>query len=88
MGWTVEYTTGSRAQLDRLGRTVSQRISDYLERRIATLENPRQRGKALTGNYAGQWRYRVGDYRVICDIQDAALIVLVVRVGHRSRVYR
>ena len=88
MDWTVEYTTRSRAQLDRLGRPAAQRIADYLERRVATLADPRRRGKELTGNYAGQWVYRVGDYRVICDIQDAALIVLVVRVGHRSRVYR
>lgn len=88
MGWTIEYTARSRAQLDRLDRPVAQRIADYLAQRVATLADPRRRGKELTGNYAGQWAYRVGDYRVICDIQDAGLIVLVVRVGHRSRVYR
>ena len=88
MAWTIEYTTRSRAQLDRLGRPAARRIDRFLEERIATLADPRLRGKELTGNYAGQWVYRVGDYRVICDIQDAALVVMVVRVGHRSRVYR
>lgn len=63
----------------RLDRQVSQRI--------ATLENPRQAGKVLQGR-PRRWIYRVGEYRVICDIQDDRLVVLVVEVGHRSRVYR
>lgn len=64
-----------------------QRIANYLERRIATLGNPRQVGKALQGR-PRRWIYRVGDYRVICDIQDDRLVALVVEVEHRSRVYR
>ena len=88
MGWRIEYTAGARAQFNRLDRQVYQRIVHYLEHSVATLESPRQRGRALTGDRAGQWRYRVGDYRVICEIQDDRLVVLVVDAGHRSRVYR
>ena len=59
-----------------------------MDERIAGLENPRDTGKALTGPLGSFWRYRVGDYRVICDIQDGALRVLVVQVGNRSVIYR
>ena len=55
---------------------------------IAKLEDPRSRGKALTGNLAGLWRYRVGDYRIICDIEDGVLLILVVDVAHRREVYQ
>ena len=87
MAWTIEYTARSRGQLDRLGRPASRRIDRFLEERIAPLVNPRQTGKALRGR-PRRWAYRVGDYRIICDIQDAVLIVLVVEIDHRSRVYR
>ena len=59
-----------------------------MNRNVAPLDNPRQRGKALTGPMAGLWRYRVGNYRVVCDIQDRFLRVLVIRVGPRDTVYR
>lgn len=87
MAWTIEYTDHAQAQIARLDRQVAQRIVNYLERRIATLENPRQAGKALQGR-PRRWVYRVGYYRIICDIQDDRLVALVVEVGHRSRVYR
>ncbi|TFD03790.1 MULTISPECIES: type II toxin-antitoxin system RelE/ParE family toxin [unclassified Cryobacterium] len=56
-------------------------------RAIATLDNPRDRGQALTGILSGLWRYRVGDYRVVCDLQDAHLIVLVIDIDHRNSIY-
>lgn len=87
MAWTIEYTARSRGQLDRLGRPASRCIDRFLEERIAPLDNPRETGKALRGR-PRRWVYRVGDYRIICDIQDAALIILVVEIDHRSRVYR
>ena len=65
-----------------------RRILDYMDGRIARLENPRSIGKALTGPLGDLWRYRVGDYRVICDIQDDIFRVLVVQVGNRRDVYR
>ena len=87
MAWTVEYTTAVERALSRLDRQTARRIRDYMRERVAVLDNPRDIGNALTGRWSGYWRYRVGDYRVICDIQDEALRVLVVTVGHRSQVY-
>lgn len=87
MGWTIEYTDAAQGQMARLDRPVAQRIARFLEERIAPLDHPRQAGKALQGR-PRRWVYRVGDYRVICDIRDEVLIVLVVEIAHRSRVYR
>ena len=67
---------------------MSQRVVNYMETRVAHLDNPRQLGKALTGQWSGYWRYRVGRCRVICDIQDRALRIIVVRAGRRDNVYR
>ena len=87
MAWTIEYTDTARTQLRKLDRQTSQRIVDYMDKHIAPLDNPRDMGHTLTGPLGGLWRYRVGDFRVICDIQDRALRVLVVRVGGRDKVY-
>ena len=89
MAWTVEYSTAARAQLDRLDRQVAQRILDYVDAAVTVPENPRVRAEPLTGRrFRGLWRYQVGHYRVICDIRDEILVVVVVKVGHRSQVYR
>ena len=89
MAWTIDYATAARTQLDRLDRPVAQRIIAYLERAVTEPENPRVRAEMLRGRrYGGLWRYQVGDYRVICDIRDETLVVVVVKVGHRSQVYR
>lgn len=87
MGWTIEYSDTARAQLRRLGAQMAGRVVDYMDERIAARDNPRSLGRALTGPMAGLWRYRVGNCRVVCDIQDDVLRVLVVRVGRRDRVY-
>ncbi len=88
MAWRVEYLAIAERQLRRLDRQTAQRIVDYMRERVAGLEDPRQRGGPLTDTLAGFWRYRVGDCRVICDIQDQVLRILVVRVGRRDTVYR
>ena len=88
MAWTTEYTDTARTQLRRLDRQTAQRIVDYMDQRVSVLENPRDLGQALSGPLGGLWRYRVGDCRIICDIQDQMLRVLVVRVGRRDKVYR
>ena len=88
MAWRVEYTGTAKDQLRKLDRRTARRVIDYMDERVALLENPRQRGQALTGPMGGLWRYRVGDCRVVCDIQDDALRVLVVTVAGRDRVYR
>ncbi len=88
MAWKIDYTDTAKEQLRRLDKPVARRIADFMDERIAGIENPRSTGKALVGPLGGLWRYRVGDFRVICDIQDEVLSVLVVQVGSRSKVYR
>lgn len=65
----------------------ARRIVDTLEQRIAVLDDPRVNGKALKGNLGDLWRYRIGDYRVLCDIQDGELIILAALIGHRKDIY-
>lgn len=88
MAWSIEYADTAREQLRKLDRSLARRIVDYLDERIAGPDDPRRMGKALSGPLGGLWRYRVGDCRVICDIQDGTLRVLVVRIGNRGTVYR
>ncbi|NLZ09884.1 MAG: type II toxin-antitoxin system RelE/ParE family toxin [Alcaligenaceae bacterium] len=88
MVWTIEYTETAKGQLRKLDKQTARRIVDYMDERIAGLDNPRSTGKALTGPLGGLWRYRVGDCRIICDIQDDELRVLVVHVGNRSAIYQ
>jgi mRNA interferase RelE/StbE len=85
--WTVKYTDTAKKELHKLDKQIARRILDYMDERVATLEDPRSSGKMLTGPLGGLWRYRVGDYRVICDIQDRIVCVLVLRIGHRGKVY-
>ena len=88
MAWTINYADSARKQLLKLDKQIARRIVDFMDTRIASLDDPRSTGKALSGPLGGFWRYRVGDYRVICDIQDGALRVLVVEVGNRREIYR
>jgi mRNA interferase RelE/StbE len=88
LAWTIDYADTAKGQLRKLDKQTVRRILDFMDERIAPAEDPRSSGKALTGPLGALWRYRVGDYRVICDIQDGALRVLVVQAGHRSGVYR
>ena len=88
MAWTIEYTETARRELRRLDRQTARRILDYMDQRVALLDDPRRRGQALTGPLGSLRRYRVGGCRVICDIQDQVLRVLVVRVSRRGQVYR
>jgi len=87
--WTVSYTETARQQLRKLDKGMARRIVEFMDERVAAQADPRSSGKALTGPLLGAyWRYRVGDYRILCDIQDGALCVLVIDVGHRKDVYR
>ena len=89
MAWKVEFDGAAENDLDKLDPQVARRILSFLFERVATLDDPRSIGEALKGSKLGDlWKYRVGDYRVISDIQDGALRVLVVRVGNRREVYR
>jgi mRNA interferase RelE/StbE len=89
LAWRIEFSGTAVKQLSKLGKPEAKRITVFLRERIMPLADPRQTGKALRGAELGNfWRYRVGDYRLICDLQDDRLIVLVVEIGHRSDVYR
>ncbi len=88
MAWAVEYSATAKSQLRRLDRRMARRILDYMDAVAASSADPRERGRALSGPMGDLWRYRVGRCRVICDIQDDVLRVLVLRVGGRDQVYR
>ena len=90
MTWTVELHPDAAAALVKLARRdrlTAKRLTDAL-REVAATDDPRSRGKALTGPLAGLWRYRVGDWRIVADLQDERLVILAVDVGHRSQIYR
>lgn len=86
MNWTIKFTAKADKDFAKLEKAMQKRVIAKLEE-IAKLENPRNVGKALTGNLAGLWRYRVGDYRLVCDIRKAEIVIVVVDVNHRSKVY-
>lgn len=89
MAWRIELTATAVRQLGKLDKNEAKRITTFLRQRLATMENPRSAGKALTGPQFGAfWRYRVGNYRIICDIQDEVLCILVIEVGNRRDIYR
>ncbi|MDF1536930.1 MAG: type II toxin-antitoxin system RelE/ParE family toxin [bacterium] len=87
MAWRIEITETAKKQLAKLDHPVRQRIVQYLKERIQTDEDPRRYGAPLRKELAGRWKYRVGDYRIICEIQDDKIQVLVLMVGHRSGIY-
>jgi mRNA interferase RelE/StbE len=85
--WRVEFDSDAARELRKIGGSARGAILKYLRQRIATKEDPRRFGHALLGDLKGLWRYRVGDYRIIADIRDKEILVLVVAVGHRRTVY-
>lgn len=89
MAWKVELSAHAERDLDDLDSQPRKRILSFLFGRLAKMDDPRAVGQALQGQQFGElWRYRVGDYRLICEIQDVRLVVAVVKVGHRREVYR
>ncbi|HEX7729175.1 MAG TPA: type II toxin-antitoxin system RelE/ParE family toxin [Terracidiphilus sp.] len=88
MAWTVEYADSALKQLRKLDRQAASRILDYMEARVAASADPRALGKALHGPLGDLWRYRVGDYRILCDLQDNRLTILVLQLGNRREIYR
>ncbi|MCK0538882.1 type II toxin-antitoxin system RelE/ParE family toxin [Alcanivorax sp. CY1518] len=88
LAWTIEYEAKAAKQLRKLDKSTARQIRDYLHGRVAERADPRALGKVLIGDrLGGYWRYRVGDYRLICEIQDDRLVVLVLKVGHRRQIY-
>jgi len=89
MAWSVELSESADRELSKLDPQSRKRILKFLSERVAKLDDPRTIGQALRGSKLGEfWKYRVGDYRLICKIEDDRLVVLVLRVGHRKEIYR
>ena len=87
MKYTVEYTQQAVKDLRKLDKQTRTFILSWVEKNLVNCENPRQHGKGLTANRSGQWRYRVGDYRLIADIQDNRVVILLLHIGHRRDIY-
>jgi len=85
--WAIEISQTACRQIRRIDKAWQRRILDYLATQVAPRDDPRSLGKSLRGDMHGFWRYRVGDYRLICQIEDAKLVILVVTLGHRRDVY-
>lgn len=87
MKYTILFTEKAKKQLKKLDKHIAALILGWLEKNIQNCENPRIHGKGLVENKSGQWRYRIGAYRVICEIKDKEVIVLVLEIGHRKEIY-
>lgn len=88
MKYKIVFTERATKQLKKMDKYTSSLIIGWLEKNVDGCENPRIHGKGLTENKSGQWRYRIGDYRAICEIKDNEIIVLVLEVGHRREIYK
>ena len=89
MAWTIKYSESSSKQLKKLDKQTALRVLDYMDKRVAALDDPRSLGKNLKGPKMGEyWRYRVGDVGVICHMSDGKMTVLVIEIGNRRQVYR
>jgi mRNA interferase RelE/StbE len=89
LDWIIKYTESSSKQLKKLDKQTALRVLDFMDERVAALTDPRILGKNLKGPKMGEyWRYRVGDIRVICNISDGQMTVLVIEIGNRREVYR
>ncbi len=88
MAWKIDLTPEAAAQLGKLGTAEARRILKFLHERLPGRKDPRELGEALKGVLRAYWRYRVGDYRILCRIEDNVLTVLVVQIEHRSTVYK
>ena len=87
MSYHVEFTKAALRDLKKLDRRTATMLTGWIRKNLEGCENPRQHGKGLTANRSGQWRYRVGDYRILADIQDDRIVILILNAGHRSEIY-
>jgi mRNA interferase RelE/StbE len=87
LDWTIEYDHRALKDLKKLDRKIEREILDHMDERVAKAKDPRDFGKPLRASKFGLWRYRVRDYRIICELQENPLVVLVVAIGHRSTIY-
>ncbi|EDT9549265.1 type II toxin-antitoxin system RelE/ParE family toxin [Salmonella enterica] len=87
MVWTINYSDRAIKSLRKMDKQNARRIVDFMDLRIAVAADPRQSGKPLKGELGEFWRYRVGDYRILCEIRDDELVILAATIGHRREVY-
>lgn len=87
MKYKIVFTDRAKKQLKKMDKHTAALIIGWLEKNVEGCDNPRIHGKGLVENKSGQWRYRIGDYRVICEIQEEQIVILVLEVGHRSNIY-
>jgi mRNA interferase RelE/StbE len=87
MAWAIEFDTAAQRELDKLDPVIARRILKFLLERVAKLDDPRRIGERLQGHLHHLWKYRVGDYRILCSIKEDVLVVLVLEIGPRSEVY-
>lgn len=85
--YSVRYSEKAVKELKKLDKAVQRLIISWINKNLENCEDPRVKGKGLTANRVGEWRYRVGDYRIICDIRDSELIILALSIGHRKNIY-
>lgn len=88
LAYNVQLTNTARKQLAKLDKHISKRIIQWVRERIEGCDNPRLWGEALVGEFTGFWKYRIGSFRLICDIRDDKLVVLVIELGNRKEVYK
>jgi mRNA interferase RelE/StbE len=89
MAWEIELDPAAERELDKFDKQIAGRVLSFLHERVARLDDPRSIGEALRGSRFGElWKYRVGNYRIIASIEDKAVLILVVKIGHRSEVYK
>ena len=87
MKYHVEFSKDALKELKKMDRANAALILGWIRKNLEGCENPRVHGKGLTANRSGQWRYRIGDYRIIAQIQDDRVLILVLTIGHRSEIY-
>ena len=87
MKYDVEYSKTAMNTIKKMDSSTSKIIRTWIEKNLMNTENPRIKGKALTGDLKGLWRYRVGDYRILAEIQDTKIVILILDIGHRSKIY-
>ena len=88
MSYRVEYLPQVVKTLEKMNKYTKKILVEWIEKNLVGCENPRVHGKPLSANRAGQWRYRVGDYRILCEIKDELIVIIVIAIGHRREIYK
>ncbi len=87
MTWKVEFDHRAQKELRKLDREIQKRLLTWISENLSGSNDPREKGSSLKGKFRGLWRYRVGDYRIVCQIKDEEVLILILRIAHRKDVY-